>query len=143
MGSLSAKKFWGLQILTWVWLARAKHELTKPKSTFCPQNFLSGLRASHEQSFPFIWAGAVTGAVVTQGQLSAWAVIAWVVVTWADVAWGVVGASKKKLGWSYLHEIGSVSYPVFPPSLGSTNFYWFLYKKECRLCLKLLYYLPV
>ena len=50
---------------------------------------------------------------------------------------------KKKLGWSYLHEIGSVSYPVFPPSLGSTNFYWFLYKKESRLCLKLLYYLPV
>ena len=50
---------------------------------------------------------------------------------------------EKKLGWSYLHEISSVSYPVFPPSLGSTNFYWFLYKKECRLCLKLLYYLPV
>ena len=136
-------------MLTWVWLARAKHELTKPKSTFCPQNFLSGLGASHEQSLPFTWAGAFTGAVVTEGQLSpggqlsAWAVITWVVVTWADVAWGVVGASKKKLGWSYLHVIGSVSYPVFPPSLGSTNFYWFLYKKESRLCLKLLYYLPV
>ena len=53
------KKFWGLQMLTWVWLARAKHELTKPKSTFRPQNFLSGLRAPHEQSFPF-----PTGAVV-------------------------------------------------------------------------------
>ena len=47
------KKFWGLQMLTWVWLARAKPELTKPKSTFRPQNFLSGLRASHEQSIPF------------------------------------------------------------------------------------------
>ena len=46
-------------MLTWVWLARAKHELTKPKSTFRPQNFLSGLRAPHEQSFPF-----PTGAVV-------------------------------------------------------------------------------
>ena len=53
------KKFWGLQMLTWGWLARAKHELTKPKSTFHPQNFLSGLRAPHEQSFPF-----PTGAVV-------------------------------------------------------------------------------
>ncbi len=47
------KKFWGLQMLTWVWLAWAKPELTKPKSTFRPQNFLSGLRASHEQSIPF------------------------------------------------------------------------------------------
>ena len=61
------KKFWGLQMLTWVWLARAKHELTKPKSTFRPQNFLSGLRAPHEQSFPF-----PTGAVVLPGQLSPW-----------------------------------------------------------------------
>ena len=71
------KKFWGLQMLTWVWLARAKHELTKPKSTFCPQNFLSGLRASHEQSFPFTWAGAVTGAVVAQGQLSPGGAVVW------------------------------------------------------------------
>ena len=53
-------------MLTWIWLARAKHELTKPKSTFCPQNFLLGLRASHEWSIPFVWA------VVAQGQLSPW-----------------------------------------------------------------------
>ena len=33
------KKFWGLHMLTWVWLARVKHEVTKPKSTFRPQNF--------------------------------------------------------------------------------------------------------
>ena len=46
------KKFWGLQMLNWVWLARAKPELTKPKSTFRPQNFLSGLHAPHKQTFP-------------------------------------------------------------------------------------------
>ena len=67
------KKFWGLQMLTWVWLARAKHELTKPKSTFRPQNFLSGLRASHEQSIPFTnWGSCLAWAVVAQGQLSPW-----------------------------------------------------------------------
>ena len=53
-------------MLTWVRLARVKHELTKPKSTFCPQNFLLGLGASHERSIPFVWA------VVAQGQLSPW-----------------------------------------------------------------------
>ena len=105
------KKNWGLQMLTWVWLAHAKHELTKPKLTFCPQNFLSGLRASHEQSFPFTWAGAVTGAVVTQGQLSpggqlsGWAVVAWVVVAWADVAWGVVGAPIQHLTEIFLAQL--------------------------------------
>ena len=69
-------------MLTWVWLAHAKHELTKPKSTFRPQNFLSGLRAPHEQSFPFPtvggpddgrsrrWAVGPQWAVVTRGQLS-------------------------------------------------------------------------
>ena len=65
------KKFWGLQMLTWVWLARAKHELTKPKSTFHPQNFLSGLRAPHEQSFPFpTVAGPDGGQWAHGGQLS-------------------------------------------------------------------------
>ena len=60
------KKFWGLQMLTWVWLARAKPELTKPKSTFRPQNFLSGLRAPHEQSFP-LWSFAHFPAVGAEG----------------------------------------------------------------------------
>ena len=65
------KKFWGLQMLTWVWLARAKHELTKPKSTFCPQNFLSGLRVPHVQSFPFpTVAGPDSGQWAHSGQLS-------------------------------------------------------------------------
>ena len=65
------KKFWGLQMLTWVWLARAKHELTKPKSTFRPQNFLSGLRAPHVQSFPFpTVASPDSGQWAHSGQLS-------------------------------------------------------------------------
>ena len=89
------KKIWGLQMLTWGWLARAKPELTKPKSTFRPQNFLSGLRAPHKQSFTFpTWAvltrgqllvcvspggscGAVTSVCVTMGQLSPGAAVAW------------------------------------------------------------------
>ena len=58
------KKFLGLQILTWVWLARVKPELNKPKSTFRPQNFLSGLRVPHEQSFPF-----PTAPPMARGQL--------------------------------------------------------------------------
>ena len=57
---IDAKVFLGLQMLTWVWLARAQRELTKPKSTFSPKQTFSGLhvpskqRASHcllENSF--------------------------------------------------------------------------------------------
>ena len=34
------ESFLGLQMLTWVWLARAQRELTQPKSTFvAPKNF--------------------------------------------------------------------------------------------------------
>ena len=72
------------------------HELTKPKSTFWPQNFLSGLRVPHEQSFPFPTVGSPDGqqsqwAVVTRG-----AVVPWgepspgVAVGWAAVAGGAV-----------------------------------------------------
>ena len=58
-------------MLTWVWLARVKHKLTKPKSTFCPQNFFLSLRASHKQSIPFTnWGSCLAWAVVTQGQFS-------------------------------------------------------------------------
>ena len=49
------KKFWGLQMLTWVW------------STFRPQNFLSGLRVPHEQSFPFPTAGGQLLVCVSPG----------------------------------------------------------------------------
>ena len=67
---ISHKKFWGLQMLTWVWLARAKHKLTKPKSTFRPQNFWSGLRVPHVQSFPFpTVAGPDGGQWAHSGQL--------------------------------------------------------------------------
>ena len=71
------------------------------------RSILPGLRASHEQSFPFTWAGAGTGAVVAQGQLSpggqlsAWAVVTWAVVAGALVAWGVVGAPLFLLGSLY------------------------------------------
>ena len=37
-------------MLTLVWLACMQRKLTKPKLTFCPQNFLSDLCVSHEKS---------------------------------------------------------------------------------------------
>ena len=66
-------------MLTRVWLVCPQHELTKPKLTFCPQNFLLGLRTPHEQSFPFPTVGGPDG-----GQSRRWAVVQ----RWAVVARG-------------------------------------------------------
>ena len=103
-------------MLTWVWLARASHKLTKPKSTFAAPKIFCRACVRHTNKV----SPLPTGALVLPGQLSprgscppgavvAWAVVtwadvAWADVAWADVAWAVVGASYKKL-----NEIGPKS----------------------------------
>ena len=51
------KKFWG-KMLTWVWLARAVHELTKPKSKFVTPKF--GGRWSHTSLTKYFWGKMLT-----------------------------------------------------------------------------------